>query len=414
MPLRRFALVSALVASVVLTACATPPAEAPVAGAFATGQHRNLFTELLGKSDAEVQAKVDAAWAHFFQGRDEDQRLFYPVGADQAYIADIGNQDVRSEGMSYGLMLAVQLDKRAEFDRLWCWAKAHMYHSDGPRAGYFSWQCRFDGTHIDPGSASDGEEWMSMALLFAANRWGSAPLPGGIDYAAEAQALLDAMRRNDRGGGITAIFSAREKQVVFSPTADASRITDPSYHLPFFYELWSRWDKNEEGRRYWAECASTSRAFFRAAAHPQTGLMSEYAHFDGRPVDGPPGDFRYDAWRTLAHVALDHAWFAADPWQKEQSNRVLRFFLAQGSFVPDRYTVAGKAISTDQSIGLFAMAAVAGLASDPELARPFLQRVWDAPLPEGRWRYYNGLLYFLALLEAGGRFQIHAPPAVQP
>ncbi len=407
MPLRRLTQVILFAATAALAAAGSAPAD----GAYATGRYRNLFAELLGKSDAEVQAKIDAAWVHFFHGRDADQRLFYPVGADQAYIADIGNQDVRSEGMSYGLMIAVQLDKRAEFDRLWRWAKTHMYHADGPRAGYFSWQCRFDGTQIDPGSASDGEEWMTMALLFAANRWGSAPLPGGIDYAAEAQALLDAMRCNDRGCGITAIFSAREKQVVFSPTDEASRITDPSYHLPFYYELWARWDKNAEGRRYWAECAAASRAFFRAAAHPQTGLMSEYAHFDGRPVDGEKGTFQYDAWRTLAHVALDHAWFAADPWQREQSNRVLRFLHGQGAFIPDRYTLEGKAISTDDSIGLIATAAVAGLAADPEQARPFVQRLWDAPLPEGRWRYYNGLLYFLALLEAGGRFQIHSPAA---
>lgn len=153
---------------------------------------------LHGKSDAEVQAKIDAAWTQLIHGRDEDQRLYYPVGGDQAYIADVGNGDVRSEGMSYGLMLAVQLDKRTEFDRLWRWVKTHMYHAEGPRHGYFAWQCRFDGTHIDPGSASDGEEWFAMTLLFAANRWGAAP--GDIDYAAEAQSILDAMRRSDRDG----------------------------------------------------------------------------------------------------------------------------------------------------------------------------------------------------------------------
>ena len=167
-------------------------------GGIAPTTQRNLFTELLGKSDAEVQAKIDTAWQHQFYGDDATQRLYYPVGDDQAYIADIGNADVRSEGMSYGLMIAVQLDKRAEFDRLWRWAKAHMYHADGPRRGYFAWQCHFDGTHIDPGSASDGEEWFAMALLFAAHRWSATP--GSIDYAAEAQAILDAMRNDDRGG----------------------------------------------------------------------------------------------------------------------------------------------------------------------------------------------------------------------
>lgn len=80
-----------------------------------------------------------------------------------------------------------------------------------------------------------------MALLFAAHRWSATP--GSIDYAAEAQAILDAMRNDDRGGEITAIFHPIEKQAVFAPTKHASRFTDPSYHLPAFYELWARWDR---------------------------------------------------------------------------------------------------------------------------------------------------------------------------
>jgi oligosaccharide reducing-end xylanase len=402
MPLCRLASILLFAVSAGLAGAATGEG-----GAFATGRHRNLFTELLGKSDAEVQMKIDAAWRQLFYGNDADQRLYYTAGDDRAYIADVGNGDVRSEGMSYGMMLAVQLDHRPEFDRLWRWAKAHMSHADGPRRGYFAWQCRFDGTQIDPGSASDGEEWFATALLFAANRWGRSV--GDIDYSAEAQALLDAMGNDARGGDITAIFNAEHRQVVFAPTKEASRFTDPSYHLPFFYELWARWDRTPGRAQFWTECAATSRFAFKKFAHPQTGLMPEYAHFDGRPVDGEKGDFRYDAWRTLAHVALDHAWFATDPWQIEQSNRVLRFLNAQGSFIPDRYTLAGQSLSPDESIGLVAMAAVAGLAADPENARPFVRRLWDAPIPEGRWRYYNGLLYFLALLEAGGRFQIHTP-----
>ncbi|MBK8476367.1 MAG: glycoside hydrolase [Opitutaceae bacterium] len=411
MNLRHLPLLFVFVSSAVFAA----PAPAPTSGAegaFTTGRHRNLFGELLGKSEAEVQAKIDAAWVQLFHGRDADQRLYYPVGDDKAYIADVGSGDVRSEGMSYGLMLAVQLDKRAEFDRLWRWVKAYMFHAEGPNQGLFAWQCRFDGTIIDPGSASDGEEWFAMTLLFAANRWGR--IEGGLDYGAEAQAVLDAMRRERHGPNTTPLFDLQRKQVVFAPTNWGSQFTDPSYHLPFFYELWARWDRTEAGRQFWAACATESRAFFRKAAHPKTGLMSEYAHFDGRPVDGERGDFRYDAWRTLGHVALDHAWFAADPWQVEQSNRVLRFLTAQGTFIPDRYTLEGKSVSTDDSIGLFAMAAVAGLAADAELARPFVQRVWDAPIPSGRWRYYNGLLYFLALLEAGGRFQVHAPAKAGP
>src|SRR5215208_1455433 len=111
------------------------------AGAFENNTYRNLFEEYLAKSDAETQAKIDAAWDQLFYGEDDSERVYYPVGEDMAYIEDIGNSDVRSEGMSYGMMIAVQLDKKEEFDRLWKWAKTYMYQADGPYQGYFAWHC---------------------------------------------------------------------------------------------------------------------------------------------------------------------------------------------------------------------------------------------------------------------------------
>jgi oligosaccharide reducing-end xylanase len=391
-----------LVAGLAVTACAATDGPHPA---------RNLFYDLLGKSEAELDAKIAAAWRHLFAG-DENQRVYFPVGDDLAYVADIGSGDVRSEGMSYGMMLCVQLDRPAEFNRLWRWADKYMRHHDGPRRGYFAWECRFDGTVIDPGSASDGEEWFAMALLFASHRWGDGR--GILDYGAEAQALLHEMRHKPATGDLVAIFSPQEKQVVFAPNTAAARFTDPSYHLPAFYALWARWAADESDRRFWSEVAATSRDFFQRAGQPQTGLMPEYAGFDGSPYPGPEfgggkGDFRYDAWRTLANVALDYAWWRADPWQVEQSNRVLRFLGGQGPGCANQFTLEGKPLSANSSLGLTAMAAVAGQAASPALARPFVRDLWDAAPPSGKWRYYDGLLYFLGLLEAGGRFQVHAP-----
>ncbi|MFZ5495644.1 MAG: glycosyl hydrolase family 8 [Verrucomicrobiota bacterium] len=397
----------------VLLGCSPPSGRA----ASAPNPARNLFAELLGKSEAALDAKLDAAWRHFFAGDDRHQRLYYPVGNDLAYIADTGNGDVRSEGMSYGMMIAVQMDQREEFDRLWRWANKHMRHASGPRAGYFAWQCRFDGTIIDPGSASDGEEWFALALFFAAHRWGDGA--GLLNYGAEARRLLHDMRHKPASRDVVPIFNPQEKQVVFAPNPVAGRLTDPSYHLPAFYELWARWDADPADRAFWASAAATSRAYFKRAAHPRTGLMPEYSHFDGSPYPGPEfgggkGDFRFDAWRTLANVALDHAWWRANPWQAEQSDRVLRFLGGHAPAIPNQFTLDGRPLSTDTSLGLIAMAAVAGQAADPKLAQPFVRRLWDAAPPTGRWRYYSGLLYYLGLLQAGGRFRIHHPSSPQP
>lgn len=48
-----------------------------------------------------------------------------------AYISDIKNHDVRTEGMSYGLMIAVQFDRKDIFDRLRRWSKKYMQHQEG-------------------------------------------------------------------------------------------------------------------------------------------------------------------------------------------------------------------------------------------------------------------------------------------
>lgn len=386
------------------------PVAAETTVAFQSGRYSNLFHELLGRTDREVEQKVQAAWQQLFYGDNESQRVYFPVGADLAYLADIGNGDVRSEGMSYGMMIAVQLNHREEFDRLWKWARTYMYHAEGPRRGYFAWHCAFDGRQLDPGSASDGEEWITMALFFAAGRWGGSA--GIFNYEAEAQALLRTMlHQGDRGDEtITSLFDRHHHQVVFAPTRGGSTFTDPSYHLPAFYELWARWA--EDDAEFWAAATRASRAFFRRAANPRTGLMPDYASFDGAARDDRGhGDFRFDAWRTLANVSLDHAWFAADPWQVEQSNRVLTFLAARGPLCPNQFTLDGRPLSAEHSSGLDAMAAVASLAADPAQARPFIQRLWDMPVPEGRWRYYDGMLYLLGLLQTGGQFRIYAPSA---
>lgn len=382
----------------------------PTGGAFRSGDYRNLFEEYLGKSESEIQAKLDAAWDQLFYGNDDSQRVYYPVGEDMAYIKDIGNGDVRSEGISYGMMIAVQMDKKEEFDRLWKWAKTYMYQSEESFQGYFAWHCTADGQKLDANPASDGEEWFATALFFASARWGDGE--GIFNYRTQAQEILDVMlhKEDTENDLATNMFNIEQKQVVFVPmTGRVSSFTDPSYHLPAYYELWSRWA--ERDNEFWVQAAQVSREFFKKAAHQQTGLMPDYANFDGTPYGTDDHkDFRFDAWRTLSNVAVDYAWFAADPWQAEQSNRVLDFLASQGiDSYANQFTLDGTPLSSDHSTGLVSMAAVAALAANPEKGKPFVQELWDAQIPSGKWRYYDGMLYMLGMLHVSGNFKIYAP-----
>lgn len=383
-------------------------------GAVATGHYRNLFKEYLGKSDAEVAARLEAAAHQLFAGDPDSERLYYEVPGDMAYVPDLNNHDVRSEGLSYGMMIAVQLNRRAEFDRIWKFARHYLHHETGPFRGYFAWHTAFDGRRLSNGPAPDGEAWFVTALFFAAHRWGNAE--GIFNYAAEAQAIVrDMIHAHEQPGRgpVGAMFDPTAKQIVFVPTPPGTGFTDPSYHLPAFTELWSRWAADPADRAFLAEVTRTSRELFRRAAHPRTGLMPDYAHFDGRPCvrDGHE-HFQYDAWRTLSNPALDWSWWTADSWQVEQSNRVLRFLASHGEHVPDLLRLDGTPlVETIDSPGLVAMAATAALAADRTAGEPWVRRLWDLPMPRGRYRYYNGLLTMLALLEVSGNFRVYGPAA---
>lgn len=402
----------ALLLAVHLVNVSSPAVPSP--HSFRTGHYRNLFREI-GKRDDEIQAKVDAAWKQLFYGDDKDQRIYFPSGQDEGYIKDVGSNDVRSEGMSYGMMLSVQLGHHEEFDRLWRWADRHMRYHSGPWKGFFAWQCSAQGKVLGETPASDGEEYFAMALFFAAGRWGST---GEINYRKEADSILHAMlhKQDDNHGviqGVTNMINRDKNLVVFVPTGSAAELTDPSYQLPAFYELWASWAK-EDGP-LWKQVAAASRAYLKTVAHPQTGLVSDVTDFAGKPTKLPwdprsnSNEFLSDSLRVAGNIGMDYAWFGVDPWEVTQNTRMLSFFASQKPDYASAYTYDGKPLVSYRSAGHTAMNAAGTLATSKELGRPFVEQLWKESIPSGQWRYYDGMLYFFGLLHASGNYRIWRP-----
>ena len=132
-------------------------------GAYATGKYRNLFAET-GHSSTAIQEKIDAAYQQLFHGDPRSQAVFFSAGRNAsghlAYVTDWANHDVRTEGMSYGMMIAVQMNKKDDFGALWNWTKTYMYagNPQHPSYGYFFWSCKTEGTPNEETPAPDGEE----------------------------------------------------------------------------------------------------------------------------------------------------------------------------------------------------------------------------------------------------------------
>ena len=375
--------------------------------------YRNVFKEI-GKSEEEINKKLEDAFQTFFY--DSEERIYHEAGSDMGYLEDTGNNDARTEGMSYGMMMCVQLDKKAEFDRIWKWAKTYMYMETGENEGYFAWSCATNGTKNADGPAPDGEEFFAMALFFASHRWGDGE--GIFNYSHEARKILSAcLHKGENGRQGHPMWNKENGQILFVP---GSPFTDPSYHLPHFYELFAEW-ADENDRPFWKKAAAASREYLVTACHKETGLNSEYANFDGSPMTedlpwGNFGDFFSDAYRTAANIGLDAEWFNINKGQYEIPLRMMRFFGTDLEAVRCAYKVDGTPLERPvlHPLGLLSTMAQSALAvpyssekgSDFETARKWVEWFWNEPMRKGKRRYYDNCLYIFALLALSGRYRI--------
>ena len=426
-------------------------------GAFETGKYRNVFVEM-GYKPADVDAKLKEVFNDVFRG---PNKVYFEVGDTMGYVSDIKNHDARTEGMSYGMMVAVQMGEKDIFDRLWRWTRKYMQHQKGIREGYFAWSCKTDGTRNSDGAASDGELYFITSLIFASNRWGN---DTGINYKAEAKRILDCIQPKEytpepprQGFGGFGGFGGQQPQgpqkmylidpetrlITFTPDGWGQRFTDPSYHIPAFYEVWAKW--GDDGRAdFWMDCAKKSREFLHKCTDEKTGLNGDQCQYDGSEMEAPrfPGmpqnpqgaprrngnnNFRYDSWRVPMNITLDYEWSAKDAaWQHQYGEKIQNFFYSQGvdTFL-DQYRKDGSLPEGNEilgaggfrklrhSIGLVSTVAAASILCKHKKSKEFVDALWNAkhePFEDGYFdAYYDGLLRLFAFMHLSGNYRVIEP-----
>ncbi|MCH9275785.1 glycosyl hydrolase family 8 [Bifidobacterium amazonense] len=415
-----------------------PTAATATSAAIATGQP-SLFARF-GHAQADVDARLAQVWHEIFEG---SNKFYWQTSDGLGYVMDTGNDDVRTEGMSYAMMLAVQYDRQDVFDRLWGWVMKHMYMADGPQAHYFSWSVKPDGSERAGGPAPDGEEYFAMDLFLASDRWGEGE--GLQAYAAQARELLHYCVHKGRDEDGEPMWDAGNHLIEFVPGIGWS---DPSYHLPHFYETFAA-RADEQDRPFWRAAAAASRDYLTRAIDATTGLNPEYADYDGRPVTvewGRHDWFYSDAYRTAGNIGLDAAWRETDvadaagdapdvadvadiadatglpssaSVERELCNRVAalqRFFLTHDRTCA--YEVDGTPVADERvlhPVGFIAATAEGALAAihaDPAAypdaernARAWVDLLWNTPMRVGPRRYYDNFLYAFAMLALAGRYR---------
>jgi oligosaccharide reducing-end xylanase len=337
-------------------------------GCTAPTTYPNLFVTVSGHTQEESDSKVNNAWSSLFNPSGSGTIYFDGPGSDESYVQDIWNNDVRSEGMSYGMMAAVQLDHQTEFDRIWTWVRNHMAQgcSGDICTGEIAWSCTTSGSKKSTGGAPDGEEYMATALIFAHNRWGDT---GNYNYATEAQWVLDVIR--------TKYFHTNPHLVKFVASANT---TDPSYILPAFYQVWACFDPTNAD--FWNTAVTDGRAFFHVGVDGN-GVCPYQSSWDG----SQPQAANSDSVRCVVNLMMDYNFFEADPWQSETYAPM---------FAAHEMNAGPPASYCDALLG-FGLPTADGKA--------FVDRLWSANVPSRD--YWNGVLYMLAMLHVSGNFKLY-------
>jgi oligosaccharide reducing-end xylanase len=337
----------------------------PGVGCTPPTAYPNLFVTISGHTQAESDAKVADAWSKMFTAGASGAIYFNGPGSDESYVEDLYNGDVRSEGMSYGMMAAVQLDHQTEFDRLWAWTKHYMVQ--GTTGQQIAWSVTPQGSKKSSGGAPDGDEYFAAALIFAHTRWGDA---GKYDYASEAKWILDLLRTKE--------FNQQAHIVQF---VAGSSNTDGSYVLPAFYQTWACFDA--ENADFWNAAVTAGREFFHNAID-SNGVIGDQSSFTGQTTKGAGPD----TIRCVANIMMDHNFFNADPWQTET------YATKYGAY--ESTHANGTAQQSCNALLGFGLATSSG--------KPFVDKLWSTNVPNRN--YWDGVLYMLAMLHVSGNFKL--------
>jgi endo-1,4-beta-D-glucanase Y len=317
--------------------------------------------------------------------------------------------DTVSEGIAYGMMIAVAMNDQTLFDSLYGTWKANatagtlMTWCLGSGGGSTGTACATSG-----GSATDADEDAAYALLMAGRAWGGS-------YNAEAVTMIGDIWSHDIDGGGTNLPKGGSNY-----GSPASNITNASYFAPSFYKEFAAVDSGHN----WAGVITAVYSVINGTIAGSNGLIPAWcsstcttAGSNGAATDG---DYQYDSHRIPMRIGIDYC-YNATAGAKTYTTKNTAFFAAQAAngigFVQDMYTPSGGAVSgtAPNSASILGTAAVGAMASGNQaFLNTAYQAVFDtitratmAPVDaSGKtpYSYFNGTVGLLTALIMTGAF----------
>jgi endo-1,4-beta-D-glucanase Y len=347
---------------------------------------------------------------------------FVTTSGSSAQVNRPENGDVVSEGIAYGMLIAVYMNDKALFDGLWTyWMNNAAVRSASGQTGLMTWRI---GGLGGSGSALDADEDAAFALLMASRQW------GGTYTAALATDLIGLVYTSDIDA---ATGTPKGGNQYIAGNGDP---TNPSYFAPAYYRVFA--GAGVDPAHNWNAVATRVYQILGGSIVNANGLTPAWCNF---PACTQPATnvgsanvntdmiFQYDAHRVPWRIGVDYCWNGGTvvPMAgKTYLDRATGFFGGKlgVSLIADMYMLdaAGTAAMPGagyNSMSVVGTAGVGGMASGTNAA--FVQSSYQLVLDgvnralmdvsavtgaQSGYSYYNATVGLLTLLTMTGNFYL--------
>jgi len=372
---------------------ATPPVVSMVGKPYTFPQNKR-------SSYCSYPAAVDPNQAKLAYERWKTELVTSEGAGDALRVRRPANEEdtTVSEGIAYGMILAVTMDDQTVFDKLWKYSQKYLNGN-----GLMHWRISASGEVTGSGAATDADEDMAWALALADVKWGGM---GSLDAPylelakTQIQRIWDHEVVHDWGELLNA-----------GDSWNGAIVFNPSYFAPNQYRLFGKLSGNVEG---WNKVIDKGYEILEKSMRPdfgnaENGLIAAWTDAEGvphGPFDGAPTHYQYDSARIPFRIGMDYCEFG-EPRAKAYLDKINSFFSGLGAAqIVDGYDLNGmpRAENPDAQSALFVGAAGVAAMSDPRF-KPLMDDVWTLLVSKEMTPpsyYYNLSWQVFALLMMSG------------
>jgi endoglucanase len=214
-----------------------------------------------------------------------------------------------SEGIAYGMIIAVYMDDQTLFDNLWQYEQQFL-----DSTGLMNWYIKADGSGLGSnpsgsGAATDADEDMAFALVMADKQWGGQLKALKKNYIDIAKAQISAVWNNE----------VYDYKYLKPWPANNLPAVNLSYFAPAYYKIFAKVDTANATN--WNNLTTTMYGVLNttlnsANGNIDNGLVPAWSNTNGTPNAGAfgasggtsPTNYQYDSCRMPFRIGLDYCW----------------------------------------------------------------------------------------------------------